>query len=659
MRSRRGIALALAASLVFGVPIAAGSRGRSAQAQTGIVVRKGVTQPVFSYKDAIRETVYIQSTIDGDQDGQLDQIATDIIRPKESNSGLKVPVIYEMSPYYQTLGRGNESEEKQPEDGDFRPEFFPLFYDNYFVPRGYAFIAQDMRGTRNSQGCMILGGEEEAADAVATINWLNGKGKAFTGDGQEVKATWSTGKVGMIGKSYDGTIANAAASTGVPGLKTIVPIAAISRWYDYMYNNGVQYTGNTATAPLFVYVIDQPPGDDTARADQWVRSTFTENSTCMAQGSAVAGQAADPRGDYTEFWDNRDYIVDRAESPGLENLPTNVGKVKASVFVVHGLNDFNVKPPHYQQWWRKLARHRVPRKIWLTQTGHVDPFDFRRKAWVRTLHRWFDRWLHGIQNGIMGERQASVQTVNGRWQNFRRWPIPGSRPTPVFLSPRKKKRPGTLSLRPPRKLRRQVFTDDPRQSERTMMTNRYQEKRSRLIFVSRKLRRRTRISGYIRMRLFAQVNRTDTNFTAILVDYGKTKKFAWDQSGEGIRNTQEESCHGQSTEQDDACYRKTENNIHETNIELVSIGWLDAKHWKTLSESNFLEAGKTYPFRWEMFADDYVFKRGHRIGVVVAGSDATETVPDQNEAQVTVLLKKSRIVLPVVGGRAKLRRARI
>ncbi len=46
-------------------------------------------------------------------------------------------------------------------------------------------------------------------------------------------ADWSTGKAGMIGKSYDGTLANGVAATGVEGLETIVPISAISSWYKY------------------------------------------------------------------------------------------------------------------------------------------------------------------------------------------------------------------------------------------------------------------------------------------------------------------------------------------------------------------------------------------------------------------------------------------
>ena len=42
----------------------------------------------------------------------------------------------------------------------------------------------------------------------------------------------------MMGVSYNGTLPNAVASTGVRGLEAIVPIAAISSWYDYYRADG-------------------------------------------------------------------------------------------------------------------------------------------------------------------------------------------------------------------------------------------------------------------------------------------------------------------------------------------------------------------------------------------------------------------------------------
>ena len=43
----------------------------------------------------------------------------------------------------------------------------------------------------------------------------------------------------MIGTSYNGTLPNAVASTGVEGLEAIVPISAISSWYDYYRSDGM------------------------------------------------------------------------------------------------------------------------------------------------------------------------------------------------------------------------------------------------------------------------------------------------------------------------------------------------------------------------------------------------------------------------------------
>ncbi|MEK8104886.1 CocE/NonD family hydrolase [Micromonospora sp. M12] len=69
-------------------------------------------------------------------------------------------------------------------------------------------------------------------------------------------------------------------------------------------------------------------------------------------------------GDYSAYWEDRDYLDAR--------------NVRASVFVVHGLNDWNVKTEHFAGWWDQLAKRDVPRKIWLHQGGHGGPAAARR-----------------------------------------------------------------------------------------------------------------------------------------------------------------------------------------------------------------------------------------------------------------------------------------
>src|SRR3954451_4739458 len=318
------------------------------------------TVPVYDYANAIRESVWVTTRLDNDGDGVPDKVAVDLVRPREAAAG-KVPVIMDASPYYQCCGRGNESELKQyAADGTVTK--FPLFYDNYFVPRGYAFAAVDFNGTSRSTGCGDVGGREEILGTKAVIDWLNGRGSATHADGTPAVADWTTGKVGMIGKSWDGSVANGVAATGVRGLETIVPISAISRWYDYYRDNGALYTADFGPAWLSGNVNGRPP------------------EVCQPLRDELLAGSANETGDYNAFWDERNFVPDAR-------------KVRASVFVAHGINDLNVETKHFAQWWTALAKRGVPRKIWLSQEGHVDPFDFRRGEWVSTLHRWFDYWL--------------------------------------------------------------------------------------------------------------------------------------------------------------------------------------------------------------------------------------------------------------------------
>lgn len=200
--------------------------------------------PVYSYENAIRESVWVDTKLDGDSDGKTDRVAVDIVRPREpAQQGRKVPVVMDASPYYSCCGRGNESQLKTYDaNGDVVQ--MPLYYDNYFVPRGYAFVGVDLAGTNRSDGCVDVGGRSDVQSAKAVVDWLNGRAKGYTSrtGTTKAKAGWTNGKTGMIGKSYDGTIANGVAATGVEGLETIVPIAAISSWYDYYFAKGAPST---------------------------------------------------------------------------------------------------------------------------------------------------------------------------------------------------------------------------------------------------------------------------------------------------------------------------------------------------------------------------------------------------------------------------------
>jgi X-Pro dipeptidyl-peptidase len=706
----------------------------------GIVVENDMTQPVFSYETAIRESVKIPGAVASEDSGQADVLHVDIIRPAASEGELDVPTIIVPSPYYQGPGRGRAAETKRsgpvvtagdlevggalmsgsvavagqrgllvdcgraltpadcPADSEgavalverggatfsakgqnvaaagavgaivyndtsgsfsgsvsgvpipvmsmaradglslqgladgtttatMHPappsvDFFPLYYDNYFVPRGYAVALLDLAGTRGSTGCLDIGGPAEIDNTARFVEWLHGEGVAHDSDGNEISADWSNGLSAMVGKSWDGTVANGVAARGVEGLATIVPITAISSWHKYYWENGVGYAGS----PLnLANNIRNVPA-----------ARCTQTNAMLATG----GANPDPT---TAFWQERNYVTD-------------ADKVEASVFVVHGLNDYNVKPHNYSEWWDALAEHDVPRKIWLSQVAHEKGFDFRRDEWLTTINRWFDHWLHGIDNGIMDEPMADVEYAPDQWATYDTWP--GG--TPTVLLPGQPgggddPRPGTLSLnRRNLQPKTQVFRET-RQSATAAVVNGFADRGDRLVFMTDELTAPVRVSGTSTVSLRISVDDPSAILSAYLVDYGTAERTQHTIQG-GILDLASVSCFGQGTVTDTGCYRDVVRRVHSQPQELVARGWADARF---LTGEAQLQPGEDYRLEWEIFADDYVFEAGHRIGVVITGSDTAtrDPYPSSSRGDVTVHLNGSRVELPVVGGPKALRDA--
>ncbi|WP_167305859.1 CocE/NonD family hydrolase [Nocardioides euryhalodurans] len=532
-------------------------------------LRNGRTAPIHDYAGAIRETVWVTAP-DFDDDGEPDRVAADIIRPRETAAaGVDVPVVMDASPYHLSVGRGNEGEFKTyAEDGS--PEQFPLFYDNYFVPRGYAFVAVDVAGTARSTGCVDQGGVSDVGSVEAVVKWLNGNAEAVDAEGEPVTADWTNGRTGMIGKSYDGTIANGVAATGVEGLETIVPISAISSWYDYDRSQGLPFSW------------DYP-----SWLSGYVARNRTEPVDCSATLQRMAAEDGDETGAYDAFWAERDH---------RQGPVTNVGNVEASVFVYHGLQDTNVKTRNFSQWWTQLGREGVTRKMWLTRVGHVDPFDTDRSRWVRTLHRWFDSELMGIDNGILDEREVDVEVRPDEWVTQTRWPARGQ----TTFTPRadgrmlaKRATAGTAS-----------WVNDPQQSETAALTSGNGSRR--LLFASGPLRKDTRMSGTATATLGVTTEVPVGQVGVMLVDYGLGERVL--ASGDGAVTTQQESCHGSSTSYDDACYFTMRRNVGTTPLQVLGRGWAR------------LDGAGRHDVTVRMDPDDTVVSKGHRLGLVVVAA---------------------------------------
>ncbi|MEV7986620.1 Xaa-Pro dipeptidyl-peptidase [Micromonospora sp. NPDC085948] len=572
------------------------------------------TVPAYSYADAIRESVWVQTRADSDGDGVRDRVAVDLVRPREAAvAGVRVPVIMDASPYYLCCGRGNEGELKTYDSAGVIAKV-PLFYDNYFVPRGYAFAAVDLAGTARSTGCEDVGGPAEVGSATAVIDWLNGRARAYDAAGRPVSAAWSTGQVGMIGKSWDGSVANGVAATGVEGLATIVPISAISSWYDYM-----RYQGALVATDYPGYLHSAVSG--------------RPEEACAQVLARLRADSADETGDYNAFWARRDY------RPSAD-------RVRASVFLAHGLNDLNVTTNQFGRWWQELAEQGVPRKLWLHQTGHQDPFDVRRAEWVAALHRWFDYWLQGLPNGVMDEPRVDLETAPGTWTTQRDWPAPGTRDVRVALGVGDGVT-GTLGGRGARPGQEQEYVDESL-FEDELVAAPNTATAGRLVFLSGALPSALRISGSPSVRLRIRVDRPTTQLTARLVDYGIAERILLTGAG-GVRTLDTESCWGASTDVDDACYRDTEEVTAVSDHAVLTRGWLDAAHHRSLRFTTPLRPDRWYTVTVPMNAYDAVVPAGHVLGLVLGQSDPQFTESADRNATVQVDLGRSALLLPVTG----------
>jgi X-Pro dipeptidyl-peptidase len=591
-----------------------------ALAQTAPVLEGGKTAPVFGYADAIRERVFIESPYDSDKNGVKDVIAVDIKRPKATAEGLKAPVIMDPSPYYSTLGRGNESQLKRDYDGDGLLDLWPLFYDNYFVPRGYAVVLMDMIGTNNSTGCPTVHDESDNLSAKVVIDWLNGRTKGVDKDGDEVLATWHNGKSGLIGKSYDGTLANAVAASGVEGLATIVPISAIASYYDYTRTNGVIQRGNNYLASL-ANTVTNPD----------------RRAHCAPIREELNANDGDETGDYSDFWAVRDYLKD-------------LDKVKASVFITHGVQDENVRADHFSKWWYGLKERGVPRKLWIQRQGHVDPFDGRREVWVDTIHRWFDHWLYSVPNGIMNEPAVDIEVAKDVWERHADYPVPGTQTVDVYLQSHGATQ--TLGGSSGGTDATTTFRDNNLSENNYLNLNSNATQRGqKRIFLSPPLKQPLRLSGTAIVELQASLSKTQSNLTAFIVDYGPSTQVT--RSGDGVSTPADApvTCWGASVPDDTGCFKETTKPTQNVTQWRVSKGMMDSSNRNSLRVAEPVTIGAPTRFTWPMLPEDFTFAAGHRVGIVIgANFSGYGSTNGMTQTDVTIDTKLSKIKLPLVGG---------
>jgi X-Pro dipeptidyl-peptidase len=555
------LAAGAALSSLNGVASASPSPNSSASpasAQARPWVSGDHTVPVFSMADAIDEQVDVETGMDSDKDGKVDTIRVDISRP-DTAKGQKVPLIVHASPYF--FGAGDRG----------------AWETDFFVPRGYAVATVALPGTDFATGCNDVGGKREVLGTKAIVDWANGRAKGHYLDGTPAVATkWTNGKTGMIGVSWDGTIANAVASTGVEGLETIVPVAAISSWYDYTRGNGIPfYEGHVAYLNEYVSNFD--------------------SQHCVDLTPRLQKKSDDPTGNFNKWWGVRDFRLDAS-------------KIKASVFVVAGLNDENVKTIQFGKWWELLEQNNVERRIFLHQGQHVEPFYSYGANYSTPLAQWFDYYLQGLDNGEPDEPRAIIQREDMSWSTDEEWPPTGTEDRKMTLSDPLGRSAGAITegAAPAGSERYVTITQTAPQSQDAIVQNPTTPRGDRAVFLSDELSSQLRESGTATVTLRVKVDQPTAGFQARVVDYNGSSGF------------------------------------------IVSRTVADLGHYESLKVDHVLTPGKYYTLTWEINTDDRIFAKNHVLGLVITAEQSNPTEPYQ-AVKATIDTQKSSITMPLSG----------
>ncbi|HVF19064.1 MAG TPA: CocE/NonD family hydrolase [Mycobacteriales bacterium] len=641
---RRLLTLAAVAALLAGVAGAPPSTAAvgaefdtATPVQTPGLPNLDAIDPVrFGYDDAIIEHFQVPTRKNPPTCQPAVSIATcpdtiwvDVIRP--NTEAVKVPTIMMSSPYFNTLGRGYKAQCKTPHQSPpgglpgspgapglsncaSSQTPFPEWYDEYFVPRGYAFAAMDLRGTRNSSGCQQYGDRDEVIDAVDVIDYL-------------AEQPWSNGKVGMTGGSYDGTIANgAAAEAPITGrhpeaLSAIIPIRSIGAWYDYHFFNGVQSAGHAATPALFTAALAAVDLPNSGTDDPLYAFHLAERKACIATLGAVTDVGyAKPYQDADDaFWSERDFLKD-------------AGGFRAATFVIHGLYDFNVKPHNAGYLWSSLPET-LPKRLLLLNTDHTDPRCDTTEAcaasghdmpvplpdkFVELNHRWWLQFLKGVEAGAT-RTAVEVQQANGKFAASPTYPVTGTKQVLALTTE------GTLSPELGGDEGGEVaYADGPAS----------QGAPARVHFVGTPFAKDTRVSGMLDFNLTVSTLGPDTGIAVTVADLGPDVP-ADEASAEA------------SLQPDDS------------GALTVTYGWLRAFYRDTVQagpQRNVPSGGAPMtpntptPVSFSSMHMDYVFKAGHRLRVSFDNS-AGGIVPSLTGQVVTLSTGAgtSTVTVPIAG----------
>jgi predicted acyl esterase len=337
----------------------------------------------------------------------------DVLRPKGDTRADKTPVILSIGPYFNHSGQTGpagpaEGTNYDPVGPNAGPsERFQDFVEGSgLLKKGYSFVMVDLRGFGGSNGCLDWSGPGEQADVVNAVKWAASR-------------RWSTGRVGMYGKSYDALTGLIGVDKRPAGLHAVVAQEPVYDDYRYLYGDGMRRLNAVATPALYDGIAATPgPATDDPNYNQ----NSLNSPDCLAENWAA--QAGDDNHD-SAFWKLRSLIPGATGS----NVP---------LFLTQGLTENNTVADGLQEY---LTNHTGYERGWLgpwehvrgnercaegdSSTGcddsNVGRLKEGRAGWYDEVMRFYRRYLKG-ETPTVKDPPFAIQTNDGKWRSEKQWP---------------------------------------------------------------------------------------------------------------------------------------------------------------------------------------------------------------------------------------------
>ena len=321
----------------------------------------------------------------------------DVLRPKGIPENKKTPVILTVSPYTNHAGATTEY---NPNLSGPSNRFYDFLDLTNIIGRGYTYVMVDLPGFGGSSGCNDWGGLREQEAVQTAVEWA-------------ADQPWSTGKVGMMGKSYDAWTGLMGMAQNAKGLAAVIAMEPVYSGYRYIYNNGVRFGATAATIASF-QVYDAKPG--TPQDSPQYMYNSAPQAYCYPLNIGLS-QQDDPS---AAFWQERD-------------LALTTKKSKTPLFLTQGFLETNTKPDGAFDFYNGLAGSN--NRAWFGQFDHVrgwerqatadGRYQMGREAFVKEMMRFLDHYVKGVplkKAPVNKDPNIEVQDSLGRYRSEKSWP---------------------------------------------------------------------------------------------------------------------------------------------------------------------------------------------------------------------------------------------